>query len=148
MNHPVALSPEQSLHQTSEHHGHKFPYHTNAAKSRSPSPISHSATGQLLPSIPSESSPNLARHDSSAKSVPRRRRAQFLKSWWLEIGACCIFILALIAIVVTLRPHQNKPLPQWPYSISVNSLISIYAVILKATILLVTAESLGKYNDT
>jgi len=51
----------------------------------------------------------------------------------------------LIAIIITLRPHQDKPLPQWPYNISVNSLISIYVVILKGAVLLVTAEGLGTY---
>jgi hypothetical protein len=31
-------------------------------------------------------------------------------------------------------------LPQWPYSLSINSLISIYVVILKAAMLLVLAQ--------
>ena len=73
-----------------------------------------------------------------------RRRAHFLRNWWLEIGARFVFVLAWIAIVVTLRPHQGGPLPQWSYNISVNSLRSIYVVVLKATVLLATAESLGK----
>ena len=47
-------------------------------------------------------------------------------------------------MVGTLQPHQGKPLPQWPYQISVNTLISIYAVVLKVTVLLVTAEGLGQ----
>ena len=83
-------------------------------------------------------------HNAVGSALPVRRRAHLLRNWWLELGACFVFILALIAIVVTLRPHQGKPLPQWPYNISVNSLIAIYVVILKATVLLVTAEGLGK----
>ena len=78
----------------------------------------------------------------SRGEVPRQ--AHIFKSWWIEIGACVLSLVALIAIVGTLQPHQGKPLPQWPYQISVNTLISIYAVVLKVTILLVTAEGLGQ----
>ena len=67
-----------------------------------------------------------------------------LGAWWLEALSCLLFLLALVAIVVTIYPHQGRPLPQWPYNISVNSLIAIYAVILKATMLLVVAEGLSQ----
>ena len=153
MDRPVALevlSPKRHLHRTSEPPRRKVPHHTNTPSSRSPSPVSHLSslsTGQLLPSIPGENNPNASRHSAAVKAMSIRRRARFLEYWWLEIGACFIFILALVAIIVTLRPHQNKPLPQWPYSISINSLMSIYAVALKATILLVTGEGLGKYTE-
>jgi len=71
-------------------------------------------------------------------------RSPILKYWWLEIGACFLFLIILVAIVATLYPHQGKPLPQWPYHLSVNTVISIYVVILKSTILLVAAEGLGQ----
>jgi hypothetical protein len=41
---------------------------------------------------------------------------------------------------VTVYPYRDRPLPQWPYSLSINSLISVYAVILKAAILLILAQ--------
>lgn len=112
---------------------------------RSPSHDPGPTTQQLLRcnSLGSNQEPKFA--SAKPQALPARRRAHFLKNWWLETGACFIFVLALVAIIVTLRPHQDKPLPQWPYNISVNSLISIYVVILKATVLLVTAEGLGTY---
>ena len=139
------MDHKQNVYRMSEVSKRKVSYHTNATISRSPSPSSHLAAGQLSPCIPGKSNPNESRRDYTTETVPIQRRTHFLKDWSLEISACCIFILALIAIVITLRPHQNKPLPQWPYSISINSLLSIYSVILKVTILLVIAESLGKY---
>ena len=71
-------------------------------------------------------------------------RANFFKDWWLEFVACFLLCTMLIAIVASLYPHQGKPLPQWPYRVSVNTLTSIYVVILKGATLLITAEGLGQ----
>lgn len=76
--------------------------------------------------------------------VESPRRAHVVKNWWMEISACVLSQVALIAIIVTLQPLKGQPLPQWPYQISVNTLISIYVLVLKATILFVTAEGLGQ----
>lgn len=71
-------------------------------------------------------------------------QSPIFKHWRLEIGACSVFLIILVAIIATLYPHQGKPLPKWPYHLSVNTVISIYVVILKSTILLVAAEGLGQ----
>ena len=47
-------------------------------------------------------------------------------------------------ILAIVYPRQGLPLPQWPYSISVNSLIAVLTVIMKAAVLLVTAEGLSQ----
>ena len=62
----------------------------------------------------------------------------------MEIGACLLFVVAFVAIIATLYPHQGKPLPDWPFQISINALVSIYVVVLKTTIIFVTAEGLGQ----
>lgn len=67
-----------------------------------------------------------------------------ITNWWQEVTACLLSTVALLAIIATLRPHQDKPLPQWPYLISINSLLSIYVTILKAAALLVIAEGLSQ----
>ena len=41
-------------------------------------------------------------------------------TWWVEVGSCAIVLGALFAIFGILYPHQNAPLPNWPYSISIN----------------------------
>lgn len=66
----------------------------------------------------------------------------------MEIGACLLFIIAFVAIIATLYPHQGKPLPDWPFQISINALVSVYVVVLKTTIIFVTAEGLGTYVTT
>ena len=70
-------------------------------------------------------------NNRSPGPVPIRRFAHFLKNWWLELRDWFLFVLALIAIFVMLLPHQDKPLPQWPYHMSVNCFISILVVIQK-----------------
>lgn len=115
--------------------------------SRSSSPQTCATRQHLLPRKPVGSSPGPQSTNVIAQAVHKRGHAHFIKNWWMEITACLIFVVALLAIVVTLRPHQDEPLPQWPYHISVNTLISIYVVILKGAVLLVIANGLGKSED-
>ena len=64
----------------------------------------------------------------------------FLKPWWIEISACVLVLLSIIAIALTLALHHNQPLPNWPFGISVNSLVSVFVVILKGGMLLILSE--------
>ena len=66
----------------------------------------------------------------------------------MEIGACLLFMIAFVAIIATLYPHQGRPLPEWPFQISINALVSVYVVVLKTTIVFVTGEGLGTYAET
>jgi Protein of unknown function (DUF3176) len=72
------------------------------------------------------------------------RQLELLRIWWLELLSCVLFIAAFVATVVTIYPYEGRQLPQWPYRLSINSLISIYIVVLKAGILLVSAEGLSQ----
>jgi hypothetical protein len=38
-----------------------------------------------------------------------------LRIWWTELLCCVLFIGAFVAIVLTIRPYEGRPLPQWPY---------------------------------
>jgi hypothetical protein len=49
-------------------------------------------------------------------------------------------LLALMAILLILALHQNHTLPSWPFSITLNLLISIMVIVLKATMLAVLAS--------
>ena len=111
-----------------------------ASWSETVSPISDS-TAQRSKQHPRATDHTRSRSSTSHNSI---RHTQILGNWWVEIGACFLSLVALFTIVATLYPHQDKPLPQWPYHISVNSLIAIYVVILKAMILLVIAEGLSQ----
>lgn len=64
----------------------------------------------------------------------------FLAVWWLEMLCCLLLIGALLAIVGTLWPFHGKPLPSWPYGLSINTLISVYIVIVKTGMAYVLAQ--------
>ena len=51
---------------------------------------------------------------------------------------------SIIAAVVTLHPHEGMPLPKWPFKISINSLLSIYSLVFKATLGFVLAACIGQ----
>lgn len=63
-----------------------------------------------------------------------------LNKWIVEILACLLAIVALVAIVITLAIHDGRPLPEWPFGISVNALVSVFAVILKGSMMLPVGE--------
>lgn len=67
-----------------------------------------------------------------------------IRNWWLELGCLVLSMIALVATAITLSTHQGRPLPEWPYSISVNSLISVYIIVLKAAMLVVITEGLSQ----
>jgi hypothetical protein len=63
-----------------------------------------------------------------------------LRRWLVELLSALVAIIALIAIVVTIGTHDGRPLPDWPYKLNVNSLVSVFAVILKVTLIIPVAE--------
>ena len=78
--------------------------------------------------------------DEKAMREPRARRWNNLRSWWLEILCLGVVTAALLAISFTLSTYQNRPLPQWPLKVSVNSLVAVYVVVLKGAMLLIITE--------
>jgi hypothetical protein len=72
----------------------------------------------------------------------------FLKPWWMEIIAGVLVLLSIMAIVLVLALYQNQPLPNWPFGISVNSLVSIFVVILKGGMLLILGEGFQGHHST
>ena len=54
------------------------------------------------------------------------------RDWWLwELMGSILSILCMVAIVAILAAYDRKPLPEWPYSITLNSLLSILSTIAK-----------------
>lgn len=62
------------------------------------------------------------------------------KSWTTETCSYFIAILALAGLVATLSAHQSKPLPQWPQLVTINSIISLFSLIMRACVGVVLAE--------
>ena len=54
---------------------------------------------------------------------------------------CCnLSRITVAAVVAMLYHHLDLPLPQWPYGLSINMLLSIYVAVLKGAILSMVAE--------
>lgn len=101
-------------------------------------PVSSGALGPenaavLASTATSQSSPK----NVSAWSLCLR----FLHYGWIaDAFGCAIAAFSLMAICIILQVHANKPLPEWPYSITINALIAIFTVILKAGVALPLSE--------
>ena len=72
-----------------------------------------------------------------------KRQASF-SGWKLELLACLAFLTALAAIVATIYPYQGKPLPQWPFRVSINTLLAIYGGVMKAATVYVVGSCLAQ----
>lgn len=68
--------------------------------------------------------------------------------WKLEILSCVIALLCLGAIVGILCMHQGLPLPQWPYEITLNALVSVFTAIFKMALMIPVAEGKQKHMTT
>ncbi|KAI1339096.1 hypothetical protein F5Y15DRAFT_93766 [Xylariaceae sp. FL0016] len=80
--------------------------------------------------------------ESRALSSPSRLKNAMI--WWSETLACFLSLVALFAIVATAYPHLDQPIPEWPFKISINALISIYIVVLKTMIVTIISQGLGQ----
>ncbi|KXT13644.1 hypothetical protein AC579_4986 [Pseudocercospora musae] len=86
----------------------------------------------------SKESPGLLTHGVDTRT-PR-----FLAVWWHEGIAAFFLAASAIASFATLYPYQGKPLPDWPYSITIGALLSTYSVILRLTASFLVAEGLAQ----
>ncbi|KAH8750289.1 hypothetical protein F5883DRAFT_579566 [Diaporthe sp. PMI_573] len=91
-------------------------------------------------SCPSES--QLTREQVRQSTVPPTSR--FWTSWEWEFAACLFVLATLVITFATLYPYNDQPLPQWPFKISINSLLSVYSLILKASIGFILASCIGQ----
>ncbi|KAM7218679.1 Protein of unknown function (DUF3176) domain containing protein [Rhypophila decipiens] len=67
-----------------------------------------------------------------------------LRVWWPEMLTCVLILGMFGAVVGTIHPYQGKPLPNWPYHLQINTVVSIYFTVIKACMLFILAEGLGQ----
>ncbi|KAI0188363.1 hypothetical protein EV127DRAFT_482705 [Xylaria flabelliformis] len=83
-----------------------------------------------------------------AAKKPEETSAQrvniIVTSWRLEVACCLATFISLLATIVTLLPHANSPLPQWPFSLSINTLLAIYTVVFKSTLISVISACIAQ----
>jgi hypothetical protein len=109
---------------------------------RKPVPTSHSST---LPSSTSEPDASAHRYSKlkQADELEVSRGGDVFRHWWAECLGFFLVLAAMVAIISTLLPHDGKPMPQWPYQISINISVAIFVNILKFAMILVVAEGLS-----
>ena len=90
--------------------------------------------------------------ESLQSRPPTRGHTPFWKAcqsvfmgWWIEFVSFLVLCLSLVAIFITLYLHEDQPLPRWHLGITVNTLVAIYVVVLKAAIILITTQ--GMFPD-
>lgn len=121
-------------------------------------PLESTSSSKTLCQTRANSQPTPNKVEQSAVPPPSNRSSRFCTSrlWtsWKWESAVCLLILAIPVITFgTLHPHNGQPLPQWPFKVSINSLLSVYALILKASIGFILASCIGQlqwawFSDT
>ena len=76
----------------------------------------------------------------------RHRRPRFFNtsSWALEIIGLAIAVSAVSSIVAILAYYDGKPLPAWPFFITINAVIAILATIATAAMGVPLSSGLGQ----
>lgn len=67
------------------------------------------------------------------------------KGWTAEVYSYVFVVLSFLGLVATLFAHQNKPLPEWPQLVSINSIVSLFSLLIRASIAFVLAEGMSSY---
>jgi hypothetical protein len=64
----------------------------------------------------------------------------FSYSWTPEVCTCVFALVALAGLIMVLSRFEDKTLPDWPKLVTVNSIISLFALLIRASVGLVLAE--------
>ena len=71
--------------------------------------------------------------------------SRFIAKWWVwEISSTIVSLSSLLAIILILYIHQGRPLPNWSYSMTINSMIAVFSTTMKSAMLLSTAECISQ----
>ncbi|KAJ5273232.1 hypothetical protein N7478_008357 [Penicillium angulare] len=65
-------------------------------------------------------------------------------SWTWEILSCLSAMAFFVAIIVVLWYYDGRSMPDWPYGITLNAMISVFSTIMKASMAFIVAECLAQ----
>lgn len=68
----------------------------------------------------------------------------FTNGWAGELLTWIVAAVSMVAVIIILAVFNNKPLPKWPYNISFNTLISIFAQISSTALLGPVSTCIGQ----
>lgn len=72
----------------------------------------------------------------------------YYTEWKWESVACLLNLAVPIIIFATLYPFDGNTIPQWPFKITINSLLSIYTLVLKTAIGAILTSCIGQLQWT
>ncbi|OJJ67567.1 hypothetical protein ASPBRDRAFT_47625 [Aspergillus brasiliensis CBS 101740] len=67
-----------------------------------------------------------------------------LSGWTWEIVSCVVAVAALVAIIIVLYNYDNRPMPDWPYGITLNAVVSVLVTLMKAAMIFPITEGLSQ----
>lgn len=90
--------------------------------------------------IPSNS--NLVVHREKSNGPPSRCHVSYFQDWKWEILSLMTSLALLLGVFIMLMRYNRGELPEWPYNININSLVSIITTIIIAQLGFVLAQSM------
>ncbi|KAJ5420999.1 hypothetical protein N7465_003518 [Penicillium sp. CMV-2018d] len=81
---------------------------------------------------------------SEQQAILQSQTNFFGSSWTFEILNCLIAVAFLIAIILVLYNFDGKPVPDWPYGITLNALVSVLSTAMKAGMVCMATEALSQ----
>ena len=66
--------------------------------------------------------------------------------WLIELSACGGSLLSLLALVIFLHHYDGRAQPDWPYNITINSVLSWFTTLMKALMLVSVTACLSQAN--
>lgn len=106
-------------------------------------PTVEATEGEENSSISSTTGETVDEQESAAK-LAKSPISKFNDSWAWEILSCLICLVCLACIVAVLLQYDGKPLPEWPYGITINSILSWITQVFTACMIGVVATCLSQ----
>lgn len=126
------------------------PYESLPSRSSSPWPNDYHRALQPYPyqyigksTIPSKLLTTTERQVEHPNTISASLKALYM-AWRWEFASCLLILAIPFIILATLYPHDGQPLPQWPFQISVNTLLSVYSIALRGGLSFIAASCIGQ----
>lgn len=78
------------------------------------------------------------------KPKPRRRHRPVFRFWLWELIFLAVAVGCLVAIAVVIQRENGKPVEEWGFSITLNSLVALLSTILRGVMVAIAAEIIAQ----
>ncbi|KAI1069966.1 hypothetical protein LB507_007939 [Fusarium sp. FIESC RH6] len=99
----------------------------------------HSENSRMKPEVT-----NLIKSKSPSETRTKKGKIHPIRHWAWEITSIVFALVLLIAIIAAPAHYNDKVLRQWPYDITLNTIIAILSTFMRAAMMLVLAELVGQ----